>query len=42
MNMIVPFGYYTGADIVNYDFKEIRKDDRFSLNQAQRLSLIHI
>tara|TARA_Y100000114_G_scaffold109301_1_gene102749 strand:- start:407 stop:1075 length:669 start_codon:yes stop_codon:yes gene_type:complete len=37
MNTIVPFGYYTAADIINYDFKELRQDDRFSLNRAQRM-----
>ena len=51
MNVIVPFGYYVGADVINYDFKDLRKDDRISLNRLQRLkhpdaqhalSLIHI
>ena len=36
MNVIVPFGYYVGADVINYDFKDLRKDDRIVLNGLQR------
>tara|TARA_R100000152_G_C6771013_1_gene197401 strand:+ start:1375 stop:2046 length:672 start_codon:yes stop_codon:yes gene_type:complete len=37
MNSIIPFGYHIGHDKLDYNFRDLRKDNNVSLNASQRL-----